>query len=450
MLGSPVRTALALVLAALLAPPIARSAELNPDVRERSLQLSALGDRLFRQARFEDAETAYSQALDLDPGNPRGHLGMGKIATLFSEQHRAAIHYSAAYQNAPRDPDAILAFANVVENATARQVLLRNFLELARDARVEDVRARLRIAEQLGTTPLAVLNSPYVPYSIPLLSVRSTGFVLRARVNGGRELSLILDTGATGIVLNASAGSQMDLHFLADAMLSGFGTTQPITARIARAASVEVAGLKISNLLFHVCATDLTRAADGMIGLDVFENFLIRLDPPAHKLELTPFAQSEATSREGTACRECLRFYRLGPLLLLRATVNGKAEGYFVLDSGSRCTMISNKLVSQGGRAGVFAGAHGRQDVTVPSTPVGIRLGERSLMDFEYATFDPAGISAQNGVEIAGAIGYSLLRDLTLTVDYRAGLLQLGSRESAVRTKPSTPIRPLVAESGLR
>ncbi len=371
---------------------------------------------------------AYSQALDLDPTNVRGQLGMGRIATLLSEQHRAAVHYSAAYQNAPRDPDAILAFASVMENPTARQVLLRNFLALARDARVEDVRARLRIAEQIGNTPLAVLNSPYEPYNIPLLSSPSVGFVLRARINGGRELNLILDTGASGIVLNASAGSQMDLHFLADAVLSGFGTTQPINARIARAASFETAGLKIGNLLFHVCATDLTRAADGMIGLDVFENFLIRLDPSAHQLELTPFPQSEGTPGEGTAaCPECLRFYRLGPLLLLRATVNGKAEGYFVLDSGSRYSMISNKLVSQGGRAGVFAGAQGPQDVTVPSTPVGIRLGQRSLMDFEYATFDPTGISAQNGVEIAGAIGYSLLRDLTLTVDYRAGVVQLGS-----------------------
>ena len=354
------------------------------------------------------------------PGDPT-------IAGLLSERHRAAQHYSAAYQNAPRDPDTIWAFANVVENAIARQVLLRNFLDLARDARVEDVRARLRIAEQIGTTPLAVLDSDYQSYSIPLLSIRSVGFVLRARINGGRELNLILDTGATGIVLNASAGSEMYLHFLADAVLSGFGTTQPITARIASAASFEAAGLKISNLLFHVSATDLTRAADGMIGLDVFENFLIRLDPSAHKLELTPFARSGATLGEGTAaCQECLRFYRLGPLLLLRATVNGKAGGYFVLDSGSRYTMISNKLVPQGGRAGLFAGAQGRQDITVPSTPVGIRLGQRSLIGFEYATFDPTYISAQNGVEIAGAIGYSLMRDLTLTVDYRAGVVQLG------------------------
>jgi hypothetical protein len=448
MLGSLVRTVLAL---ALLTPPIVRSAELNPDARQRSLQLSAQGDRLFRQARFEDAETAYSQALDLDPGNARGHLGMGRIAGLLSEQHRAAAHYSAAYQNAPRDPDAILAFANVVENATARQILLRNFLDLARDARVEDVRARLHIAEQIGTAPLAVLSSRYQSYSIPLLSIRSVGFVLRARINGGRELSLILDTGATGIVLNASAGSRMDLHFLADAVLSGFGTTQPITARVARAASFEAAGLKISNLLLHVSATNLTGAADGMIGLDVFENFLIRLDPSAHKLELTPFAQSEGTQGEGTAaCQECLRFYRLGPLLLLRATVNGKAEGYFVLDTGSRYSMISNKLVSQSGRAGVFAGAQGRQDVTVPSTPVDIRLGQRSLMDFEYATFDPTDISEQNGVEIVGAIGYSLLRDLTLTVDYRAGVVQLGTRGNAVRAKPATPARALVAASGSR
>jgi hypothetical protein len=42
------------------------------------------------------------------------------------------------------------------------------------------------------------------------------------------------------------------------------------------------------------------------------------------------------------------------------------------------------------------------------------------------------------------------MRDLTLTVDYRAGVVQLGLVQNAVRGKPAPPTLPLVAESGPR
>jgi hypothetical protein len=47
------------------------------------------------------------------------------------------------------------------------------------------------------------------------------------------------------------------------------------------------------------------------------------------------------------------------------------------------------------------------------------------MLDFDYATLDTDEISARNGTELAGAIGYCVLRDFALTVDYRAGLVKL-------------------------
>jgi hypothetical protein len=47
------------------------------------------------------------------------------------------------------------------------------------------------------------------------------------------------------------------------------------------------------------------------------------------------------------------------------------------------------------------------------------------LWGFQYATLDTDKISSSNGTAIAGAIAYSLVRDLSLTVNYRAGLVKL-------------------------
>jgi hypothetical protein len=218
----------------------------------------------------------------------------------------------------------------------------------------------------------------------------------------------------------------MHLEVLADAALLGYGSATPAAARIARAASFETGDLRIENLLVEVGETSLTKDADGLIGLDVFKDFVIRLDSPGRRLELTPFP-ARTPDQKSRACDGCMRAYRLGSLLLLHGTINGHADGYFVLDSGSPYSMVSGKLLPQDGRPATFTGAQGDQVVALHSTPVSIQLGQRHLMDFEYATFDSTGISLRNGTEIAGAIGYSLLRDRTLTIDYRAGMVKLSN-----------------------
>lgn len=104
--------------------------------------------------------------------------------------------------------------------------------------------------------------------------------------------------------------------------------------------------------------------------------------------------------------------------------MNGQSHGLFFLDSGSPYSMVSRKLVSPDGLPATFHGAQGGQAVKLPANPVTFRLGDRHLMDFDSATFDATGISSRSGTEVAGAIGFSLLRDMVLTVDYRAGMVK--------------------------
>jgi tetratricopeptide (TPR) repeat protein len=417
MLGILVRTTVAL---SILLPRVAPAADLEKPYRNNANQLTSLGDALFRQSRFEEAEAAYTQALELDHESVGGHLGLGKIATLLSDHTRAARHYSAAYQTEPRNPEAILAFSTVVTDREARRILLRNYLALSSkgSGKSNEVAAQLRIEERLGSRTAGTLVSPVRHYQIPLTSLRTEGLLLRVHINGGRELKLILDTGATGVVLNASV-REPRLEFVTAAALAGFGSSAPAHARVALAESFTVGDLNIANLLLEVSDTDLTKDADGLIGLDVFQDFVIRLDPRGHKLDLTPHDPA-------AECQDCTRAYRLGHLLLVRAKVNGSGEGYFILDTGSPFTLISRKLMPKAGRSVLMEGVQGQQELAVPGTPVTLQLGDRHLWGFEYATLDTDAISASNGTAIAGAIGYSLLRDLSLTVDYHDGLVKLG------------------------
>jgi predicted aspartyl protease len=289
----------------------------------------------------------------------------------------------------------------------------------AKDERKPDVRARLQIEERLGTRKVALLESPYQPYRIRLSNLRRGGLLLSARINGGSDLRLILDTGATGVAINASEGRNAGLEYLAASALTGFGSASPTPARVALAASFETGDFKVTNLLVQVSDTELTADADGMIGLDVFEDFLIELNPHERRLDLTPLNEASAT------CTNCARAYRVGHLLLVHGEVNGHGNGYFIVDTGSPCTMISQELMPRSGRAATMIGTQGEQAVIVPLAPLTLRLGTQHLWGFEYATLDTMAISQSNGTAIAGAIGYSLLRDLSLTVNYRAGWVKL-------------------------
>jgi hypothetical protein len=236
-----------------------------------------------------------------------------------------------------------------------------------------------------------------------------------------KELKLIVDTGASGIVLNGSAARGMNLEPMAHTALAGFGAGPLAPAQLALASSFEAGLYRLENVLLEISQADLTPDADGVIGLDLFENFLIRVDARARMLDLTPFREAKA------ACPDCVRTYRLGHLLLVRGKVNGSAEGYFIVDSGAPYSLVSRKLLARNtGRVSEASGAQGIQSLAIPSAPVSIELGNKHFFDFDYATLDTEEISSRNGTEISGAIGLSMLRDQPLTIDYRHGWVKLG------------------------
>ena len=132
--------------------------------------------------------------------------------------------------------------------------------------------------------------------------------------------------------------------------------------------------------------------ADGIIGANVFQEFLIRLDPRAHVLELHPFRdRAESSGRssdpwfdyDGPRCANCDRLalaYRVGHLLLLPATLNGRQHGYFMLDSGSTYSAVSQDLVNRlPGNPVDLLGARGALVGASHSTPVMFDVGAAAV-----------------------------------------------------------------------
>jgi Flp pilus assembly protein TadD len=111
--------------------------------------LTILGDKLYRNGRFGDAQAAYERALALDGRSIPARLGLGRIADLLSEADLARTHYAKAFETNPAHPGAVLAFASVV-TGEARETLLGNFLALNRPSTTTSAILTLKLALKLS------------------------------------------------------------------------------------------------------------------------------------------------------------------------------------------------------------------------------------------------------------------------------------------------------------
>ena len=412
------------------------------------------GDILFRQSKFDAAEKAYRAALILAPGSARAHFGLGRVDQLRFHRKSAHEQIATAYQLDWHDPEIILAYVHYVPDREARKVLFQNFLALTpweNKGHRDDVVARVEMEERLGARKLSALDSPYRDYKLPLQTFiaangQTSGVLLKASINHGSPVRLILDTGADGILITSKAVRNLGLETLTRSQISGLGQQAPANALVAIAQTVEIEDFRLQNSVLQVSDAELTPGADGIIGANVFQEFLIRLDARSHALELRPFSSRaqapvrfsdpwvdyEGSPYDEPICESCdhrTPAYRIGHLLLLRATFQslksvGQQDGYFLLDSGSTYSAVSKDVADgmPGGRTNLL-GARGTLDGVSYSRPLRLDVGTAQLADFHPVSLDLTEMSRQEGVEISGIVGFSVLSKAVLTINYRDGLV---------------------------
>jgi hypothetical protein len=158
--------------------------------------------------------------------------------------------------------------------------------------------------------------------------------------------------------------------------------------------------------------------ADGVIGTDVFKDFLARIDPHRHVMDLKPYPEAPLPSAS--------KMYRIGHQLLVHGSANGRAEGYFLLDTGASASLISKAAATT-----VLAAATGFDSVRMRgvrgelpgiAAPARVFVAGSEWSDPEAVAVDLDHLSRETGVELLG-VGFPLLSQAAVTIDYRDGLV---------------------------
>jgi hypothetical protein len=264
--------------------------------------------------------------------------------------------------------------------------------------------------------------------------------IVEARLNGQGPFAFILDTGGHDILTpDAARALGLQLAGAGESGGSGEGTVPEQYTRVGR---VDIGGMTMRDQPFTVIPLSfdtVERGARpplaGILGLELFERFAIRLDYRARTLSLEPLAGHR---HQGSGTAVPIFFSDDEPLLVAR--IDG-FPGDVGLDTGN-----SGSLIVQG----IWADAHGLKPQMMRGFPsLGFGMGGASANWSSRADFEIAGqffprIVAHYSADKRGAfssrtesgnVGNEILASFALDFDYGHGQIWF----EAVTTPVSHP-----------
>ncbi len=399
------------------------------------------GEVLFRRGQFPQADAEFKNAVGLDPRFALAWWGLGRVAACASMNKTAVEDFHRAYELNPKDSRILAAWIPRLQGRE-RAAALEAYAAMVGDStESNELRQRMELAKALDGREVTVLASPYHAAEIPLRgfenATHTRTYGLEVLVNG-TPVKLVLDTGAAGIVLSRPAAERAGMARIADGTLRGIGDNAKGTDGYrALAEHFRIGDVEYRNALISVAGQNMEGIEDGLIGSNVFSEFLITLDFVGGKLRLDPLPGyrpgDELQDRvESPEMRDAARVYRFGHILLLPVRANSH-EGLFVVDTGAASTMMSYDLAAEASNLNrddrtTVRGLSGKVGDVYKTGNLVLEFAGFAQKNLGATAIDTWEMSHRMGTEISGFLGLPVLDLFTLTIDYRDGLVKFERR----------------------
>ncbi len=252
------------------------------------------------------------------------------------------------------------------------------------------------------------------------------GLFLKVRINGGPVLRMLLDSGATFLVLDKRAAAASGVAAGSPFELVSLGAS-PKPVRRAACGTVEIGDLALRDCNILTLDERLLDGVDGVIPTALFAGFLLHLNFSAKTLELEPYpVEPPAQDGSYTSARadNCL--------LYLSAQLNESPQpGYVLLDTGATYSAVSEATVRTWkeyrglARAVPLHGGSGAVNGKLLPSGVHFRLGSQVVSADPVVVVDLSDVSRHHQFEVAGILGYPALRRSLVTINYRDALVRI-------------------------
>jgi tetratricopeptide (TPR) repeat protein len=437
----------------------------------------AQAELLFRQGKIPDAEKILVQVVNAGGAPARAYLWLAQISTatgLYARAHRLILR---AHDLDPSDPDVQKEWMGTLPRRDRVKFLesyigethgddadtqrgLREYLEMLK-ARQNSPAANCRLVSEVTETETELL-----PLLTDARHMRGMGLPV---VVNGQKSKLLLDTGAGGITINRRLAARAGIQRLTEVEIGGIGDKGPARGYAARADSIRIGKLEFRNCLLYVVDKGSVADEEGLIGADVFQQFLVNLDFPKRKLNLSPLplrpgeppvkpsleadddeASSESDPKAvgndakaaspapapkyfdrfiGPEMKGYSGVLRFGHMLLVPTKINEVTGKLFLIDSGA----FNNTIAPDAARE--VTGVHGRSELIVKGISgavnkvydtgeVVLQFGGLRQKNLDMVAFDLSHISRSAGTEVSGLLGFPVLNAMSLKINYRDALVK--------------------------
>jgi tetratricopeptide (TPR) repeat protein len=417
--------------------------------------ITALGEVYFRQGKLQQAEESYLSPQKVCDIDARSYLGLARIYRATSNYKRAKTAVDQAIKLDADDPDIQRSYMATLSRSEMVKYL-RNYLSRETD---DDAEHRKRLEEQLEVMedagrqhkPVCQLVSKVTATQTPLEALLAgptqiRGYGLRVKINGA-SAKLMLDTGAGGIIIDKKVADKAGVKRIAESDMRGIGDKSAAAGYFGFADSIQIGDLQFEGCYVDVVTRNSVLGDDGLIGADVFENFLVDIDFPDAKFKLSqlppyPDEAPQQTSLESEPGREFRRhdryfapdmkgytpIFRFGHMLLIPTAVNNSSDMLFAMDTGAfdnSITPAAAKQVTKINRDENFhvKGLNGEVKDVYVADKANLRFAHLKQDRQGLVTFSLDGISKALGTEVSGTLGFRMLILLDIKIDYRDGFV---------------------------
>jgi len=400
--------------------------------------LTALAEVQLRQGVPWLAAKTLDQSAAIDPCLAQTHLTRSRIDRINSMYSSERSEIQAAYAIDPTDAEIARAWRQRVSIANDAVSIDKSMVGSDLDATAKR-QAQVTLKSMLSGLSENSQTCQVVPATqsavLPLLPSIEDGKHIDAYKLGVKlpqtKAVLQVDTAASGLFISRALADLNGLHQAQDGVP---GTVY--------AANVTIGPLEFHDCTLGVSDTPFYEKADGYIGTDVFSSYLIKLDQPNQKLELTPLPPLAGTVLPGDRAhaaelRGFTPVYHRRQYLLVPVTLDGKERKLFVLDSGLRNTTMPSEVAHSISTTRVnFTNAN----KTTSGATIDVY---RDSFDFEFAglllrnrghlvEMESLAIDASIGMKVGGMLGFDMLHSMVMQLDYRDGLIELDAADSGI------------------
>ena len=452
-----------------------------------ALLLAAMGAVQYRRGDIPEAETSFLSARKADPNLVQSYLGLARLYRTALLYRRAYDQIKRAHEIAPQDPEVQRAWLamlprrerlkaleaylasphpdNPEENASLRAWL--EYLKATNDQPVHACKLANNIESTQSQMQILLRDAQHV-----------AGYGLLVKVNDHNQ-RLLLDTGASGILINRRAAEKAGLKRISAVQFTGIGDKGQRDAYFAVADDVRIGDLEFKDCVVTVSEKSMGLDEDGLIGADVFSSYVVDIDIPGDMLRLTPLpkrpedtavkvslasesdpdadSQEQETSASQTRPDEksvadkstaaptperlpkdryiapemakWARIYRIGHDLLMPTHVNDSKAMLFVLDTGAFSNMMSTRAARTVTKVSSdesikIKGLSGEVNKTYSADKATLQFANIRQPNQDMVSIDLTGLSKNLGVEVSGFLGFSTFRQLEMKIDYRDGLVE--------------------------